>query len=176
MTEEFSVMRDETISKLKRIVQNLPSEITDGKHPTTISGRAKWQTCWLRACYLSKYIYKFPPPLEGFQTQYEEKMDLIEEHWDMWDERVEQEKSGFVARLYKLKSYDPSVKSDFCPPTLVFRGTDFEDMRDIALCASIHLHMANSKRDYTFIYRLDNKIDPQKTREQLIDSGFVSVP
>nr|WP_272211152.1 hypothetical protein [Marinicella sp. W31]MDC2877037.1 hypothetical protein [Marinicella sp. W31] len=51
----------------------------------------------------------------------------------------DQDITGLVAKLYKVKGYDPSSKTDTCPPTLVFRGTDFDDMRDFAFCVILNI-------------------------------------
>lgn len=76
---------------------------------TTISGNAKWDSCWRQACYLSKYIYKDPDV--GFTTYYPEKMTEVEKNWDIWSEKNDHSKTGLVARLHKVKGWDPTAKS-----------------------------------------------------------------
>lgn len=106
---------------------------------STVLGDAKWKTCWKQASYLSKYIYKHPPGPGGFKTEYPDKMTKVEENWAVWAEQNNQDASGLVARLFKLKTWDPAKKNTSCPPCLVYRGTDFEDMRGMGICASIRI-------------------------------------
>ena len=109
---------------------------------TDIHGQAKWDTCWRQACYLAKHIYKNPPGPDGFKTHYPEKMAEVERFWEQWGnaEQNNQAGSGLVARLFKLKAWDPKdPKAPPCPPCLVFRGTDFEDMRGLGFAATIRV-------------------------------------
>jgi len=126
----------------------------DTKNTTVIHGGYPWETCFREACYLAKYIYRYKgkekqdetqPQAAGstaelnpnFFTEHPEEMAKIEEKWELWGDLVNDD-SGLVAGLYKQKDYDPESETDLCPPTLVFRGTDFEDMRGLAILAKIH--------------------------------------
>ena len=180
LADELPALFDGTIAKLKKIIRNLPDSTTSSKHPTVISGKAKWQTCWRHACYLSKNIYKDPPPSEGFQTQFQDEINEIEKEWVKWDEFIDQKNSGLVVRHYKKKDYEPLVMIDICPPTLVFRGTDFDDMRDLVVNASVTVGLQpfpeTLGQTYGGLFMLDNSIDSNNTREKLLKTGFKSVP
>ncbi|MCD1635395.1 hypothetical protein K7H91_16625 [Martelella mediterranea] len=102
---------------------DIPPIPPDTPNTTAVHGRATWKPCWRQACYLSKFIYKDPPPSGGFHTVFEKEMAKVDKHWEPWDNLNHRQKSGLVARLYKVKGYDPDKKTDVCPPTLVFRGT-----------------------------------------------------
>src|SRR5690606_3635593 len=175
LAEKAPMAKAEELIKLDTIVVT-PSVAENSSNATIIHGKAKWKTCWRHACYLSKYIYKEPPSPTGFHTQFPEKMAQIEEHWDVWDELVDQSDSGLVARLFKVKGYDPASKTDGCPPTLVYRGTDFEDMRDLALIATIQVTWGILSFTFEIGHLLDNTLDPNSTRQTLINAGFVAIP
>ncbi len=160
---------DSTITELPPIVVKAPPEAQNSSNATEVKGNAKWKTCWRYACYLSKYIYKNPPPPNGFHTQFPEKMADVDKHWEKWDELVNQAGSGLVARLFKVKGYDPNSKTDVCPPTLVFRGTDFEDMRDLAIVPTIKIY---GYTIYDTPILLDKTIDPKAKPDDLIKRGF----
>lgn len=164
----------EELIKLDTIVVT-PTPAENSSNATLIRGKAKWRTCWLHACYLSKYIYKEPPSPTGFHTQFPEKMVQIEDHWETWSELVEQSDSGVVARLFKVKNHDPSSKTSACPPILVYRGTDFEDMRDLAVVATLQLSWAIFSWPFEIVHLLDNTLDPNSTRQTLINAGFVAI-
>lgn len=158
---------------------------------STVAGQAKWQTCWRQACYLSKYIYKFPPGPGGFQTQYPDKMAQVEQNWAMWAEQNDQAGSGLVARLFKLKNWDPATQVPGCPPCLVYRGTDFEDMRGLGISATIRVQWGIVWWTFEFNKVFDPTI-PQKrvgknrgnpagtpadyTRQELLAKGFTPIP
>ena len=156
---------------------------------STILGDAKWKTCWKQASYLSKYIYKHPPGPGGFKTEYPDKMAKVEELWAVWAEQNDQASSGLVARLFKLKAWDPNKKNSSCPPCLVFRGTDFEDMRGLAFCASVRISWGIVCYTIQFNKVFDPSIKPKMsaanrarrsvpvdfTREEIADMGFVPI-
>ncbi len=160
---------------------------------TEIKGNAKWNTCWRHACYLAQYIYKIPDL--GFSTQYPEKIEEVERFWEKWDVNDQNSGSGMVGALFRLKNWDPSSDEDpTCPPCLVFRGTDFDDMRGLAIAAKIKFRIYGII-GWTFkpVWLLDSEI-PQKTldyvdefgqshswnipyeRDDLIAMGFAPVP
>ena len=162
---------------------------------STVCGNAAWETCWREAAYLAKYIYKDPPGAEGFHTYYPAYMQQAERNWEVWDEENKQQGSGLVARLYKLRSWDPGMQSPGCPPCLVFRGTDFEDMRDLAISVRIKVRWGIIWKNFEFTHVADgnmNKIVERKrrggrsgpvrqvevdyTRDELVNMGFTSVP
>jgi len=123
----------------------------DTNNTTVIRGGYPWATCFREACYLAKYIYRYKGKEKQDQdnnnqeteelnpnyfTEHLEEMAKVEQRWELWDDLVNKD-SGLVAGLYKQKDYDPQSETALCPPTLVFRGTDFEDMRGVALLAKI---------------------------------------
>ncbi|MDO5680271.1 MAG: hypothetical protein Q4G54_08090 [Pelistega sp.] len=174
---DFTTLLDRATRKAEAFVAQVDAAVSMGRahnkgNSTIIHGRAEWKTCWRYACYLSKYIYKDPPSPEGFQTRFPEQMALVEKHWEKWDELVNQAESGLVARLFKTQGYDPSIKSDGCAPTLVFRGTDFEDMRNLVIVTTISLSCLGLTKSFEFIKRLDNTLDSNSTRQFLLDNGF----
>lgn len=156
---------------------------------STVLGDAKWKTCWKQSCYLSKYIYKYPPGPGGFKTEYPEKMAKVEELWAVWDEENNQDASGLVARLFKVKTWDPAKKNSSCPPCLVYRGTDFEDMRGMGLCASVRISWGPFWYTFEFNKLFDPTIKPKMvgasrgnrgrqvdfTREEIVTMGFVPI-
>ncbi|MGV1832676.1 hypothetical protein ACQZ6Z_25230 [Agrobacterium vitis] len=160
------------VPELDPISFKAPSKAENSSNATVVSGQAKWQTCWRQACYLAKYIYKNPSPSDGFHTQYPEKMAEVERNWEKWDELVQQGESGLVARLFKVKGYGPNSKTDVCPPCLVFRGTDFDDMRDLAICATIHATVGVYWKNLELVNVLDKSMNPKSSREDLIKAGF----
>ncbi len=176
MAEKSPVVNDLDGFQIDKRIFAIPPEAKNSSNATIIRGNSKWKTCWRHACYLSKYVYKEPPSPDGFHTQFPEKMAEIEENWEKWDELVEQENSGLVARLFKVKGYDPSSKTDACPPILVYRGTDFEDMRNIAVAITLRWRWAPFFGTYEKILVLDKQLNPNSTREQLINAGFESIP
>jgi len=104
--------------------------------------------CKMQAAYLSKLIYKRPlgTPAAGkvpkpFDTSWPEEIAKAEENWEEVQDFDEQERNGFVARLYKPKGYDFNAKNgdEMCWPTLVFRGTDFEDFHGLGLSVRIRV-------------------------------------
>jgi hypothetical protein len=162
---------------------------------STVAGNAPWETCWREASYLSKYIYKDPPGAEGFHSYYPAYMRQAERNWEVWDEANNQQGSGLVARLYKLRSLDPGLQSPSCPPCLVFRGTDFEDMRDLAINVRIKVRWGIIWKNFEFTHVADGdmkkiverkrrggrsgpvrQVEVDYTREELANMGFTSVP
>ena len=162
---------------------------------STVCGNAAWETCWREAAYLAKYIYKDPPGAEGFHTYYPAYMQQAERNWEVWDEENNQQGSGLVARLYKLRSWDPGLQSPSCPPCLVFRGTDFEDMRDLAINVRIKVRWGIIWKNFEFTHVADGgmkkiverkrrggrsgpvrQVEVDYTREELVNMGFTSVP
>lgn len=120
---------------------DIPPIPPDTPNTTAVHGRATWKPCWRRACYLSKFIYKDPKPEKGFHTVFEKEMAEVDKRWEPWGDGLnKQQKSGLVARLYKVKGYDPDKKADVCPPTLVFRGTDFEDFRGLKVGVTLEVY------------------------------------
>lgn len=163
------VTSDSKVTELPPIVVTAPPEAQNSNSATEVNGKASWKTCWRYACYLCKYIYKDPPPPAGFHTQFPQKMVEVEKHWEKWDELVDQAGTGLVARLFKVKGYNPNSKSDICPPTLVFRGTDFEDMRDLAIVPNIKIY---GYTVYDTPFLLDKTINPDAKAEDLLKRGF----
>ncbi len=142
---------------------------------TQIKGNARWESCWRHACYLAQYIYSDPAPTGGFSSKFPEKIAEVQQHWEKWQEKVNQEGSGFVARLFKLKTWDPESKDPPpCPPCLVFRGTDFDDMRDLAVHVGGSVYGVNI---VDMVYMLDTTNYQQvRTRQDLLDAGFEIIP
>jgi len=157
---------------------------------STVKGEAKWDTCWRQACYLSKYIYK--DPNLGFTTLYPEKMTEVEQNWEVWDNKEVVDDSGLVARLFKLKDWDPNMECAVCPPCLVFRGTDFDDMRGLAIAAVVRLFILGTSWEvFTKTIVFDDTMPKQKevwksgqnypdlvdySREELEAMGFTAIP
>ncbi|SIT09342.1 hypothetical protein [Paracoccus saliphilus] len=145
---------------------------------STHPGDAKWNSCWRQAAYLCKHIYKNPAPDGGFKTFYPNKMTEVEQNWETWEEENQQSGTGLVARLYKVKSWDPAdAKAPSCPPCLVFRGTDFEDMRDLGFSASIRVQMGA-----WWTFHFNKLFDPtvpareeEYTREEFLNMGFTPI-
>ncbi len=129
-----------------------------------IHGDAKWETCWRQAMYMAKYIYADPPPKDGFHTQYPDRMQEIEANWDEWDKIDEHATTGLVGKLFKLKNWDhEGPDAPPCPPCLVFRGTDFDDMRDLAISASIRWRILRFFGwTHNFTYVLDKTRPPRQ--------------
>ena len=164
---------------------------------TTIAGKATWTSCRRAASYMALDVYRDPPPSSGrFTTAYPERLEQIEQNWTKWDEVNKHRESGLVGRLYKLKAYDPGKKDpDLCPPCLAFRGTDFDDMRGIAVTATLRwrvLGVFGWTHDFTYV--ADATIPPKTignnprrrarggpvqvpyTRDDLVAMGFRPVP
>lgn len=165
---------------------------------TVVHGNAPWDTCRRHAGYLAMHVYKHPPPPGvGFSTRYPDRVAEVEEHWEDWEVLDNHDGSGLVARLYKLKSYDPEGdNSQLCPPCLAFRGTDFHDLRGLAIAASIRWRIFRFfgwTHDFTVV--LDETVPPKTstpgrhaaargaptvevpyTRDELIDMAFRPFP
>lgn len=159
--EAMAVAKEKAFKNSEHKMAEIKSLSKQQNHSTVIKGYTRWQTCWRHACYLSQYIYSDPPPVGGFKTRFPEKMQEVEEHWEQWDEIVDQEESGFVARLFKVKSehinHDSPHKN--CPPTLVFRGSDMEDMRNIAISASFKVWRFTVFKE---VFCLEDLVTPHK--------------
>lgn len=154
-------------------------------------GEVKWETCWRQAAYLCKYIYSDPPGPDGFHTHYPEKMAEIEQLWEEWSDRDKQSESGLVARLFKLKNWDPAdPEAPPCPPCLVFRGTDFEDMRGLAFAGSVRVRWGVVWWTFEFAKVFDPTMPAQivtpargrtpmrkrdYTRDDLLGMGFLPI-
>jgi len=113
----------------------------DRPNTTVIHGDNYWATCYREACYLAKYIYRYAGEKNcaggvnpTYFTEHPQEMARVEERWELWGDLVNND-SGLVAGIYKQKDYDPTSEKAQCPPTLVFRGTDFDDMRGVAILA-----------------------------------------
>lgn len=164
---------------------------------TIVHGNSPWQTCRRHAGYLASHVYKRPPPEGGYNTKYPERIADVETHWEDWEVFDNHAESGMVARLYKLKAFDPdSPEPSLCPPCLAFRGTDFHDMRGLAVAASIRwriFRVLGWTHEFTFV--ADSTMPPKMrqpsrrqaaqgaqpvevpyTREELIDLGFRAFP
>nr|WP_272212556.1 hypothetical protein [Marinicella sp. W31]MDC2878473.1 hypothetical protein [Marinicella sp. W31] len=153
---------------------DIPPMPPDTPNTTVIHGRAHWRPCWRQACYLSKYVYKDPPPSGGFHTVFEKEMAEVDKRWETWDSLNLQTDSGLVARLFKVKGYDPDKKTDVCPPTLVFRGTDFDDFRGLKVGVTLEVY------DIGPIFILVQPTPPyyqisfgDATRKQTLADGYV---
>lgn len=146
---------------------------------STHPGNAKWTTCWRQASYLCKHVYKDPAPPNGFKTFFPEKMAEIERNWETWDQLDNQAKSGLVARFYKVKSWNPADKAaPSCPPCLVFRGTDFEDMRDLGISSNIRVSLGPIWKNLPFNKLFDSTLPPRRselTREEILAMGFTAI-
>jgi len=131
---------------------------------TVVHNSAPWQTCRRHAGYLSMYIYKDPPPPgSGFSTKHPDRVQEVEKHWEQWDEENNHSGSGLVARLYKLKTWEPSGDTaSLCPPCLAYRGTDFHDMRGMAISASVRWRIFGLGWTHDFNIVLDETV-PKKT-------------
>jgi len=104
--------------------------------------------CKMQAAYLSKLIYKRPlgTPAPGqkpkpFDTSWPEEIARAERNWEEVEDFDEQEENGFVARFYKPKGYNFNAENGdaMCWPTLVFRGTDFEDFHGLGFSARVRI-------------------------------------
>jgi len=97
--------------------------------------------CKMQAAYLSKLIYEKPRGHNPFDTNWPEEINKARENWQEWEDFDKQERYGFVARLYKPKGYNPNAANgdEMCWPTLVFRGTDFDDFRGLGLHVRIRI-------------------------------------
>lgn len=159
--EAMDAAKEKALKNSEHMVVEIKALSKQQNQSTVIKGYTRWQTCWRHACYLSQYIYSDPPPVGGFKTRFPEKMQEVEEHWEKWHEKVDQEESGFVARLFKLKSeyinHDSPHKN--CPPTLVFRGSDMEDMRNIAISTSFKVGPFTVFKE---VYCLEDLVAPHK--------------
>jgi len=126
---------------LAKFVDLPEADFSSGPQTTVIRGTDYWATCYRHACYFAKYIYKLTGSKQAdnpdFYTEYPEKMDELEEYWEEWD--FLKHNSGLMGALFKQKGYDPNSKTDLCPPILVFRGTDFDDMSGLGAFASIEV-------------------------------------
>lgn len=154
-------------------VENAPTQSLEARESTVIRGNAKWKTCWRQAAYMAMHIYSDPPPPGGFRTAWPEKKAEIDRHWGVWDELDAQSDYGLVARLFKLKRWEPAdPQAPPCPPCLVFRGTDFDDMRDLAIAPHIEVFGFDV---YDHPLYVDGTIPANQTRDQLEASGFMPV-
>lgn len=158
------------------------SDIDSSCSSTVIHGETKWRSCWRHACYLAQYIYQDPPPADGFKTRFPEKMAEVEEHWEVWQdpstgngELNDQEESGLVARLFKVKGDDPNatLDPDLCPPTLVFRGTDFDDFRNVAIYISRSVQQTHTPL-YTIRTRQPKVLKSANNHIFVLDKAFSS--
>ncbi|MCC5973394.1 MAG: hypothetical protein JJT81_05010 [Rubellimicrobium sp.] len=139
-----------------------------------ISGSSQWESCWRQACYMAQHVYSDPAPPGGFSTQWPDKIAEVDRNWEEWNELDEQSGSGFVARLFKVRGWDPDApESPVCPPCLAFRGTDFDDMRDIAIAPKVTI-MGFTVFDT--IISMDERIDASVGRDALVNRGFSAVP
>lgn len=92
-----------------------PSEGENSANATHVTGKADPKNCKQQACYLCQLIYKNPPPTHGFSTLFPDKITQADKNWEPWAELNDQVKTGLVARLYKVKGYDPDSSTDVCP-------------------------------------------------------------
>ncbi|MGV0819768.1 hypothetical protein [Martelella sp. AMO21009] len=165
-----------------------PPEGENTANATHVTGKADPKNCKRQACYLCQLIYKDPPPKLGFTTLFPDKIAQADKNWEEWAKRDQQTKTGLVARLYKVKGYDPDSSTDVCPPTLVFRGTDGHDMRGFALCVTFEFTPSAGTSPLIDLQSLVKDILPGghmvfgmgpdtkgKTRAQLIEKNFESV-
>lgn len=139
-----------------------------------ISGSSQWESCWRQACYIAQHIYSDPAPPGGFTTQWPDKIAEVDRNWEEWDALNEQAGSGFVGRLFKVRGWDPDApESPVCPPCLAFRGTDFDDMRDIVIAPNVQIYGFTV---FDTPITMDATIDASVGRNSLVNRGFTAVP
>ena len=142
--------------------------------PSSIAGEGPWESCWRHACYMSLHVYSDPPGDEGFSTAWPDKVSEVDAHWEEWDDLDQQGGNGLVARLFKAKNWNPEdPESPPCPPCLAFRGTDFHDMRGIAVAYRVEVYGHDVFND---VFPMDDSIAAGTTREQLIAQGYEALP
>lgn len=125
-----------------------------------------------------------PPPAMAAYLQ--ERRDRIDANWEEWHDLDEHNDSGLVARLFKLKTWDPAGEDPGpCPPTLAFRGTDFHDMRDLAISAQVGIGFRAMPplfsnpiivKDFNTVFSMDPTIPDGTTHDQAIAMGFSPIP
>lgn len=100
----------------------------------------------------------------------QDHVDLVKQGWEEWGQKSNPS-NGFFSRLYKVKNWDPSDKETIvCPPVLAFRGTNFEDMRGMALAVEVSLYYG--AKTWDFVLPLGSDVSGVTTKEALIGKGF----
>ena len=142
---------------------------------------------------MSMHVYYDPhDPPEGeaappaaMVSYLQSRRDRVDQNWEEWDDLDNHGASGLVARLFKLKSWDPEGEEGAtCPPTLAFRGTDFHDMRDLAISARVGVGLRampplwNSPiilKNFDTVFSMDPSIPEGTTHDQALAMGFEAV-
>jgi len=155
---------DAALEKTKKFFQE------DSPNTTVIHGDNYWGTCYRHACYLAKYIYSLPGN-PNFTTEYPEKMTEVEEHWQQWD--FLDHASGLMAALFKQKNYDPASEKALCPPTLVFRGTDFDDFRGLGALVRFQVSKWGAWKTFRYCWVGDSDVSATYwERLDFADAGY----
>jgi hypothetical protein len=106
-------------------------------------------------------------------------MAEIERNWETWGLLNNQARSGMVARFYKVKSWNPAdSKAPSCPPCLVFRGTDFEDMRDLGIAAHVRVQVGPFWKNIPFNKLFDSTLPAPAqdlTRDDIVKMGYKAI-
>ncbi len=151
-----------------------------GANTTRIKGSAVFDPCVRERTWLAAHIYKIHN--SDFATAYPEwVIDAVEKNWDDADKKDEHDDTGLVAVLYRSKQED-----EHCNPTLVFRGTDFDDFRDLGFyaIANVYWGILNELLDIPLKFIMTH--DPSSTgkfpfQEQAslqaaLDAGYEQIP
>lgn len=150
---------------------------------SSCAGGEEWTPCTLAAGYLAMHVYTDPPrpPSDpntpgAYLSYIDEKIAAVEENWEEWppDEDL-QSSSGLVGRLFKLKSWDETSSDEVaCPPCLAYRGTDFEDMRDLAISVRISLYGISAFSKVLIMDRgLQGQMGDSPSHEAMVNAGFL---
>ncbi len=127
-----------------------------------------------------------PPPGHAQTEAYlAQRRARVDQNWEEWDDLDEHSSTGLVARLFKLKTWDPQdPEAPTCPPTLAFRGTDFDDMRDLAISARVGVGLrpvpplTNSPTvlyNFRWILSMDPSIPDDATHDDVVNMGFTAI-
>lgn len=138
-----------------------------------ISGTAMHDPCCRAAACHAMHVYEDIMGTPGNDTDdpVAPYFAEVDENWEEWDSDSDPN-NGFFARLYKVKDWDPSdTETAACPPVLAFRGTNFEDMRGMAVAAKVHFY-GFSGDSLTWVVPLGADVTATDTRETLEARGF----
>lgn len=161
-----------------------------------VCGEAEWDACTRAAGYMAMHVYTDPlvPPSDpahqppaALQSFVDSKNAEVDRNWEEWDDHDRQSSHGLVARLFKLKSWDPDdSEAPVCPPCLAYRGTDFEDMRDLGVSVRVGTLAPTIPGvtwgglpdifDRTFVFdkSLAAELGDAPTHRQVLSAGFTS--
>lgn len=125
-------------------------------------------------------------PPAAMTAYLQSRRDRVDANWEEWDDLDQHGGNGLVARLFKLKTWDPEAEEGAtCPPTLAFRGTDFHDMRDLAISAQVGLGFRAMPplwsspiivKNFNTVFSMDPTIPEGTTHQGALDMGFTAVP